>query len=226
MFSFRRVGAVLVALALAAGCNTKKEAPPPPSGIPPLDQPMNNAAVPSDHPVHEPATAEPGAAPGAANDKLPPGHPPVANAMPPGHPPVAGNEGSGSSMFQGATPGDVDFDPKTVLAGVIKVDAKVKDAVKEGDTIFLVARQFDPSGVQGPPLAVRKLTVGKFPLPFSLDSRDAMLAGTKLAGKVVVTARVDKDGDAMTKNPGDVTGQSKAVVPPSSKVEVNLDKIL
>ena len=45
-----------------------------------------------------------------------------------------------------------------------------------------------------------------------------MIAGTKLAGKVMVTVRVDKDGDAMTKNPGDVTGQSKPVEPPAKKV--------
>ena len=66
----------------------------------------------------------------------------------------------------------------------------------------------------GTPLAVKKLTADKFPLKFSLDSRDAMLAGTTLAGKVVVTVRVDKDGDAITKNPGDVTGQTKPVEPP------------
>ena len=61
---------------------------------------------------------------------------------------------------------------------------------------------------------MQKLTVDKFPIKFSLDSRDAMLAGTSLSGKVVVTVRVDKDGDAITKNPGDVTGQSKPVEPP------------
>jgi hypothetical protein len=225
MFTFRRVGAFLVAgaLAVAPGCDTKKEAPatPPASGIPPLDQPAT-ALKTSDHPVHEPTAA---AAP--ADDKLPPGHPPVAGAMPSGATPSGGApSGMAPSGMEGMTPGDIQFDPKTVLSGVIKLDTKVKDKVKKGDVIFLVARQFDPSGVQGPPLAVRKLVVSSFPINFSLDSRDAMLAGTKLAGKVVVTARVDKDGDAMTKNPGDVTGQSKAVEPPSAKVVVDLDKIL
>jgi hypothetical protein len=216
MFTFRRVGAIFVAgaLALSLGCNEKKDAPPPPSGgIPPLDQPQHPAAAkPSDHPVHEPGAAAP------ADDK----------ALPPGHPPVAGApaEGAAPGGMQGMTPGDIPFDAKTVLSGVIKLDPKLKGKVQDGDVIFLVARQFDPSGVQGPPLAVRKLTAGTFPLNFSLDSRDAMIVGTKLAGKVVVTARVDKDGDAMTKNPGDIIGQSKAVEPPSAKVVVDLDKVL
>jgi hypothetical protein len=221
MFTFRRVGAILVAGALASSlaCNDKKTAAPPPSGgIPPLDQPQNNAAVPTGHPQHEPTAAAP------SDDKaLPPGHPPVAGAGAPS----GGEQGTqGMQGMQGTTPGDIPFDPKTVLSGVIKLDPKLKDSVKPGDVIFLVARQFDPSGVQGPPLAVRRLTVANFPLNFSLDSRDAMLAGTKLAGKVVITARVDKDGDAMTKNPGDVIGQSKAVEPPNAKVVVDLDKVL
>src|SRR5262249_58448279 len=100
----------------------------------------------------------------------------------------------------------------------------VKDKIAAGDTIFVVARKYE-EGATGPgtPLAVRKLTAGKFPLPFALDSRDAMLAGTQLAGKVVVTVRVDKDGDAISKNPGDVTGQSKPVEPPQKNVVVSLD---
>jgi hypothetical protein len=53
-----------------------------------------------------------------------------------------------------------------------------------------------------------------------------MLAGTTLSGKVVVTVRVDKDGDAITKNPGDVTGQSKPVEPPKKDVVVALDTVL
>jgi hypothetical protein len=214
------VGAFLVAGALASslGCNDKKTAAPPPptGGIPPLDQPEKGAAaLPSGHPQHEPGAAMP------SDDK----------ALPPGHPPVAGGgEGApgmqGMQGLQGMTPGDIPFDPKTVLSGVIKLDPKLKDNVKAGDVIFLVARKFDPSGVQGPPLAVRRLVAGTFPLNFSLDSRDAMMVGTQLTGKVVITARVDKDGDAMTKNPGDVIGQSKAVEAPNTKVVIDLDKVL
>jgi hypothetical protein len=47
-----------------------------------------------------------------------------------------------------------------------------------------------------------------------------------MSGKIIVTVRVDKDGDAMTKNPGDVIGQSKPVEPPKKDVVVSLDKVM
>jgi hypothetical protein len=208
MSSVRRGACILIVLAWF-GCDKKKEmAAPPSGGIPPLDQPTTAAPAPSAHPVHEPSTEASGA----------------DNALPPGHPAVGGGASAG---FEGATP-VVEFDPKTVISGVIKLDPKVKSNVQAGDTIFLVARKWEPGGgpQQGTPLAVKKLTVAGWPLPFALDSRDAMIAGTKIEGKVVVTARVDKDGDAITKNPGDVTGQSKAVDPPSKSVVVALDTLL
>ncbi|HXU71895.1 MAG TPA: hypothetical protein VN947_21320 [Polyangia bacterium] len=225
MSSFRRGAYPIVIAAIASGalllaCNNKKneQAPPPSTGIPPLDQPGVAATPPTDHPVHPP-TAE------GASDNLPPGHP----ALPAGHPPMGGASGGSaapSGAFAGTTPGG-EFDPKTVLSGVIKLEGKVKDKVASGDTIFVVARKYEEgSTAPGTPLAVQKLTVGAWPLKFSLDSRDAMFAGTTMTGKIIVTVRVDKDGDAMTKNPGDVTGQSKPVEPPKKDVVVPLDTVL
>ena len=227
MSSFRRGACASLACGalLLFACNKKQEAaPPPPSGIPPLDQPAAAQAAPGDHPTHE-ATA------GGDNTALPPGHP----QLPAGHPPMGGAAPMGGAMgggaapsgaFAGATPGGT-FDPKTVLEGIIKVDAKIKSKVAAGDVIFVVARKYEEGATgAGTPLAVQKLTVDKFPLKFSLDSRDAMLAGTTLSGKVVVTARVDKDGDAITKNPGDVTGQTKPVEPPKKDLVLSLDTVL
>ena len=231
MSSFRR--GACTALACGAlffvACNNKKQeaAPPPPSGIPPLDQPAAGSPPAGDHPTHEPTAA------GGDNAALPPGHP----QLPPGHPGMGGapsggamggaaSGGAPSGAFAGATPGG-NFDPKTVLAGVIKLDGKIKDKVAAGDVIFVVARKYEEGATgAGTPLAVQKITVDKFPLKFSLDSRDAMLAGTSLSGKVVVTARVDKDGDAITKNPGDVTGQTKPVEPPKKDLVLSLDTVL
>jgi hypothetical protein len=213
MSRIRRGALLLAAASLFVACDKKKEqAPPAPSGLPPLDQPVA-APAPGDRPVHEPTA-------GGAEGNLPPGHPPVG-AMG-----GAATSGAASGAFVGATPGG-ELDPKTVLSGVIRVDAKVKDKIAPGDVIFVVARRYE-AGATGPgtPLAVKKLTAGKFPLAFSLDSRDAMLAGTQLAGKVIVTVRVDKDGDAISKNPGDVTGQSKPVEPPQKNVVVQLDTVL
>lgn len=216
MFCSRRVLA-LVALA-ALGCDHKESAAPknaPPPGMPPLEGVPAAPAAASDKPEHPPMNAQ--ALP-AGHPALPPGHPGMDKMAPAGEP--AGIDP------QATTPGNIEFDPKSVVTGALRLDDKVKSKVKEGDTIFLTARAFDPSGAQGPILAVKKLTAGKWPMAFQLDARDAMMTGTKLSGKIVVTVRVDKDGDAITKNPGDVSGVSRALDVPSEKVVVTLDTVL
>jgi hypothetical protein len=228
MSGFRRGACALLLTSSIAwvGCDEKKSATAPaPSGIPPLEE---HAGAPSpnanDRPVHDPVA---GSAPTGDTAGLPAGHPPLG-AMAAGNSMGGGAAAPGAGgAFAGETPGG-ELDPKTVISGVLKLDGKVKSKVQPGDTIFVVARKYEegaPPGT-GTPLAVKKLTVGTWPLEYSLDSRDAMLVGTKMEGKVIVTARVDKDGDAITKNPGDVTGQSKAVVPPQKNVVVPLDNVL
>ena len=73
-----------------------------------------------------------------------------------------------------------------------------------------------------------KVPAGKtFPVPFKLTGSDIMHSQTSLAGKVKLEARVDKDKDAMTKNPGDVVGEGKELVSiPANDVVVTLDRIL
>jgi hypothetical protein len=212
MFTARRVvqmALVIVAVGVA-GCEKKQTNAAPPGAPPPGMPALTGAPTPpsSDKPEHPPTGQLPG------HDHA---------AMPPGHPPMP--EGGNIDPEQ-TTPGNIAFDPKTVISGVLRLDDKVKAKVKEGDVIFLTARQADPAGAPGPIVAVKKLTAAKWPLPFQLDGRDAMMTGTKMAGKVVITVRVDKDGDAITKNPGDVTGVSRALELPSDKVVVTLDTVL
>jgi len=227
--------ALSAAVAGAVGCDTAKSptpttAAPPPTGLPPLEGGKAPAAAPGDRPQH------------AAGGALPSGHPPVggqgaamggmgtgAGAGAGGAAnPHAGMPGMGGGMgahaMEGTTPGNIPFDPKSVIAGELRLDAKLKDKVKAGDAIFLVARSGDKP--TGPILAVKKLTAGdKWPLAFSIDGRDAMMPGTQMAGKVTLSVRVDKDGDAITKNPGDVTGMA-TTTPPNEKLVVNLDTVL
>lgn len=96
-------------------------------------------------------------------------------------------------------------DAKQTIGGKIVLPAARKNDVKKGDTIFLIARR--AGGMPGPPLAVQRLQAGDFPMAFSLSSRDAMVQGIPFEGDVSITARVDKDGDAMTRRKGDVFGQ-------------------
>jgi cytochrome c-type biogenesis protein CcmH len=217
MLRKRRVFVAAAALAGALsifGCD-KKQAPSaasgPSGGIPPLDEKTMAAPI-GDKPVHAPS-AEAQDPHGGMN-------------LPPGHPQIGGGAAAPSGMAGGggdtATPGDIPFDAKSVVQGTLQLDAKLKGKVADGDVIYLVARSADQPG---PPLAVKRMTATKFPMAFELDGRDAMMAGTKMSGKVTITARVDKDGDAMTKNPGDITG-TKTVEVPANKVVLNLDTVL
>ncbi|MGE3767954.1 MAG: hypothetical protein AB7L94_37220, partial [Kofleriaceae bacterium] len=62
-------------------------------------------------------------------------------------------------------------------------------------------------------------------LAFSLTEAQAMVGGTELVGDVVVTARYDQDSDAISKQPGDITGSTRVTLP-ADNVTVVLDTIL
>ena len=79
------------------------------------------------------------------------------------------------------------------------------------DVLFLFVR---PVGVtSGPPLAVRRLAAPSFPLSARIGPSDAMIAGTELPDRVQVSARLDRDGDAMTTGPHDWEATSEPVSP-------------
>ena len=62
-------------------------------------------------------------------------------------------------------------------------------------------------------------------MPFSISRRDAMIPGIPFEGHVSITVRVDKDGDAMTRQKGDLYGQADDVPLGSQKVVVTLNKV-
>ena len=114
--------------------------------------------------------------------------------------------------------------PSGEITGELKVTEVVKDKIAAGDTIFVMAR----NAATGSLIAAVKVQVGaSFPLPFKLTGSDVMHSQTSLAGRVKVEARVDKDKDAMTKNPGDVVGEAQGLVSiPATGVTVTFDKVL
>jgi hypothetical protein len=201
---------VLLALGAAPACERAK--PVPPSGVPPIE----NAPLAGEPPAvaHAPtgAAAPAGA---AAPTALPPGHP----ALPPGHPEVSESGGPAGAM---PAVGEA-VDPNAKIHGQLVVADAVKGEVRSGDVIFLVVRA-DEGEAKGTILGVKRLVAGAFPMRFEVDGRDAMIPGVKFAGKVVVGARVDKDGDATTKNPGDVVGSARAEVG-AKDVQVVLDTV-
>jgi cytochrome c-type biogenesis protein CcmH len=104
------------------------------------------------------------------------------------------------------------------IHGVISIDPKVKSKVDQQSVLFIIAR---PSGsTAGPPLAVKRIPQPVFPLKYSLGAQDVMIAGSQFSGKVVVSARLDKDGNPTTRQPGDLAGEY-----PKNPVEVGAQSV-
>lgn len=121
---------------------------------------------------------------------------------------------------------DRKIDPTRTVKGVIRVHAKAKSRIKAGGAVFLIVKRADATGQPtGTPLAVDKLTWDKDEIAFEVSEKNAMVGGTELTGDVVVTARYDQDGDALTKEPGDIIGTQRVKIP-ADKVVVTLDDVI
>jgi hypothetical protein len=77
-----------------------------------------------------------------------------------------------------------------------------------GGVIFVIARA---AGVTaGPPAAVKRLPLGTFPITVDLTASDSMM-GQPLPAKMRIEARIDSDGNPMTKDPRDPSGWADGV---------------
>lgn len=77
-----------------------------------------------------------------------------------------------------------------------------------GAAVFIIARA---AGVtSGPPIAVKRLPVSAFPMDVEISSADSM-TGQQLPSTVRIEARVDADGDPLTKGPADRTAVKDGV---------------
>jgi hypothetical protein len=91
-----------------------------------------------------------------------------------------------------------------------------------GAVLFLIARA---PGQPGPPLAVKRLGVGPFPLAFEIGPEDEMIKGRPWVGPISLTARVDSDGDPLTRDPSDATAELASPVEPGAEgVELKLQR--
>jgi tetratricopeptide (TPR) repeat protein len=92
--------------------------------------------------------------------------------------------------------------------GGVHVTLNFNGQAKRG-MIFVIARA---AGVTtGPPAAVKRLPVSRFPLTVDLTSADSMM-GQPLPKKMRIEARIDSDGDPLTKDPKDPTAVLDGVV--------------
>jgi hypothetical protein len=88
-------------------------------------------------------------------------------------------------------------------------------------TLFIIARRQGVAG--GPPLAVLRVPSPSFPLAFEIGPDQVMMPGTAFEGPMSLSARLDSDGDAMTRGPDDpATRGPLAVAPGMAGVELQL----
>jgi tetratricopeptide (TPR) repeat protein len=92
--------------------------------------------------------------------------------------------------------------------GWIEADTSVAARIPPGTVVFLTVRE---AGVaQGPPVAVKRLESGSFPLQFELGTADSMM-GQPLPERMRIDARADADGDPMTRPATDPAGHADGV---------------
>ena len=68
----------------------------------------------------------------------------------------------------------------------------------------------------GPPVAVKRLRAVNFPITVTLSDKDSM-AGESLPGLMRLDARIDSDGDPLTKDPRDPKAMEDNVRPGSGQ---------
>jgi tetratricopeptide (TPR) repeat protein len=85
--------------------------------------------------------------------------------------------------------------------------------------LFVIARAAGQTA--GPPAAVKRIAGPTFPLDIDLSAADSMM-GQPLPATVRIEARLDSDGDAMTKNPSDPHAVQDGVATNGAKVSLTL----
>ena len=82
-----------------------------------------------------------------------------------------------------------------------------------GAVVFLIARM---PGVPGPPLAVKRLPVGPFPMDFEIGPDDEMIKGRPWVGPIALSARIDADGDPLTHDASEPSAELPGPVDPGA----------
>ena len=112
------------------------------------------------------------------------------------------------------------------ITGKITIDPKLQGSIDPNAALFIIARP--ATGAGGPPLAVKKIDRPSFPVDFTLSQENVMMPGVPFAGKINITARLDKDGNPVTRTPGDISGdyRKNPIEVGTKNVDVVIDQIM
>jgi tetratricopeptide (TPR) repeat protein len=99
--------------------------------------------------------------------------------------------------------------PSATSGAVYAVRIELASGVQPipGAVLFVALR----SGAGGPPSAVRRIASPGFPLDLELSQSDSMMGGA-LPDAGLLSARLDSDGSATTRSPGDLAAEAQVAV--------------
>ena len=117
--------------------------------------------------------------------------------------------------------------PSALLRVVVDIDDSFADSIPPSAALFVFARA--AAGEGGPPLAVKRLDIGGWPLTVELSDADAMTPNFSLSRQgapIVVVARASKSGRARAQA-GDWFGQSAPFSAPlSGALTVTINRVV
>lgn len=111
----------------------------------------------------------------------------------------ASEKGGGSSPAATPGPGAAATPGGPGISGTVDVDPAIKMAIAPGAVLFVIARA--EGTTTGAPIAVKRLPA-IVPFDFTITSADSM-TGQPLPPRVRLEARIDSDGNALTRDPSD-----------------------
>lgn len=135
----------------------------------------------------------------------------------------AAEPGRGAPPMAPAAPSEAAADAGAPVRGRITLAPAVASRAARNGILFIVARR----GGAGPPLAVKRIEAPQFPLDFEIGPDDRMIQAMPFSGPLELTARLDGDGNASTRSPGDLQGAAAGPVDPGAGgVEIVLGEVL
>jgi hypothetical protein len=169
--------------------------------------PLSVAACSKSDDASKPSSVPP-LGPNAAPAPTAPAAPPAAPAAP-------------AAPAEAATPPG----PGGSISGKIEM-SKAIAKVKPKGTLFLTARRIsDNPNVRGSLVAVKKFPATTFPIEFSMSAADMPFQGSAFDGELTLTARIDQDGDPLSRQKGDVHGTLPKVQVGSRDVRLTIDQV-
>jgi hypothetical protein len=143
----------------------------------------------------------------------------VPHAAPAAEPPSDPLSQPGQPPTGGAASGATESQPGAAIRGTVRL-AEGKTAPDQG-VLFVIVRK---PGMR-PPIAALRLPITKFPMEFEVGPENAIAMGgvrIPFEAPLEVSARIDLDGNALTRSAGELEGSAGEVAPGATGVEIVL----